>query len=339
MEARLLSIESAESFAAAVETAAAILRAGEIVAVPTETVYGLAANALDERAVRRIYEAKERPAENPVIVHVASLEMARSTANEWPEAATLLARKFWPGPLTLVLPKAARIPSIVAAGGATVGIRWPAHPFMQALIRACGFPLAAPSANLANQISPTSAAHVWAAMKDRVPLIVDAGPCNVGIESTVLDLTSSPARILRPGMIAREAIREILGEKLSEGTGGDLALKSPGLMKRHYAPRARLAVREWRDDAEAASAAHELGVPLHKVHVLAHERIPRGGLFGKVAVIPQDPEAYARALYDELHRCDAEGAELILVEKLPEGGAWAGLRDRLKRAAASASEP
>lgn len=339
MEARQIAIDSPETFRAAVREAAEALRAGEIVAVPTETVYGLAANALSEAAVRKIYEAKGRPAENPVIVHVASFGMARECASEWPHAASALAKKFWPGPLTLVLPKAGIVPAVVAAGGRTVGLRWPAHPFMQALIQECNFPLAAPSANLANQISPTTAAHVMAGMRGRVPLVVDAGPANVGIESTVLDLSVSPPRLLRPGMVRREELEAVLSVAILETSEGEGHLKSPGLMKRHYSPKARLVTGEWRDDRELRLLAESFGVPLGSVHVLAHERIPRAEIFGRVCVIPEDAEAYARALYDELHRCDEAGASLIIVEKLPPGSAWSGLRDRLKRASTNAPAP
>ena len=198
MNTELLATHTPELFAAAVRQAAAWLRTGEVVALPTETVYGLAANALDASAVARVFQVKGRPAHNPVIVHVASAAMARDCVQTWPELAERLAKAFWPGPLTIVLPRAENIPAAVAAGGSTVGIRWPAHPLMQAVIRECGFPLAAPSANLSNQISPTNAQHVYRQLGGRIPLIVDGGQSQVGIESTVLDLTVSPPRILRP---------------------------------------------------------------------------------------------------------------------------------------------
>ena len=185
------------------------MRAGEVVALPTETVYGLAANALDEKAVAKIFQIKGRPAHNPIIVHVASNEMAKRCVKSWPELAEKLSKAFWPGPLTLVLPRAEKIPDIVTAGGETVGIRWPSHPFIQAVIRECGFPLAAPSANLSNQISPTNAEHVRAQLGGKIPLIVDGGQSQVGIESTVLDLTVSPPRILRPGMIHAESLAAV----------------------------------------------------------------------------------------------------------------------------------
>ena len=199
-------------FQKAVRRAAELLRAGEVVALPTETVYGLAANALDEKAVAKIFQIKGRPAHNPIIVHVASHELAHGCAQSWPPLAAKFSKSFWPGPLTLVLPRAEKIPDAVTAGGATVGIRWPSHPFIQAVIRECGFPLAAPSANLSNQISPTNAEHVRAQLAGKIPLIVDGGQSQVGIESTVLDLTVSPPCILRPGMIHAESLAAVGGD-------------------------------------------------------------------------------------------------------------------------------
>jgi len=334
MQTTVLAIDSPENFAAAVGAAAEVLRAGGIAALPTETVYGLAANALDAGAVGKIYEAKGRPASNPIIVHAASLAMARGAAADWPEEAALLARHFWPGPLTLVLPRAPNIPAIVAADGPTVGIRWPRHPFMQRVIAECGFPLAAPSANLANQISPTTAGHVRQSLEGRVPLIVDAGPSSVGIESTVLDLTMRPPRLLRPGMISAAQIEKVLGKLIARGTGEAGALKSPGLFRKHYSPKAKLRIAEWADEAALLGLAQSSGVLLPRIHVLAHQAVPLANPFGRVAIIPHDPEAYARALYSELHWCDELGAELILAEALPEDAAWEGIRDRLTRAAA-----
>ncbi len=304
-------------------------------ALPTETVYGLAANALDASAVARIFEVKGRPAHNPVIVHVSSEGMARQCVADWPVAAEKLAKSFWPGPLTLVLPRAAGIPDIVTAGGSTVGVRWPSHPFMQAVIRECGFPLAAPSANLSNSVSPTNAGHVREAMGDRIKLIVDGGQSQVGIESTVVDVTALPPTVLRPGMIHSESLQAALGDISLRSTGGGEpgVLKSPGQLKKHYSPKAKLVVLSWRDDAELASHLTTLGASLAETHVIAYARIPALAGLGSVSVIPHDVEAYARALYAELHRCDAEGAKWIIVEALPAGPEWRAIADRLKRAA------
>ena len=334
METEVISIETPAAFAEAVGKSEDWLRKGAIVAVPTETVYGLAANAFDELAVEEIYRVKGRPAHNPIIVHVCSLKMARACVSEWPSAAALLAQTFWPGPLTIVLPKSAGIPSVVTAGGDTVGIRWPAHPFMQALIQACQFPVAAPSANPANQISPTQAEHVLDYLKGKIPLIVDAGPATIGIESSVVEVTGSGWRILRPGMISEEQIRETLETEPLAAEPVVKIQKSPGQLPRHYAPRARLHVIDWKNEEEFEEKAKSFAVPREAIHLLCHEKIPRRSDFGRVAVIPNDPEAYARALYAELHSSDAAGAKVILVEALPEGGAWDGVRDRLKRASA-----
>lgn len=337
--AEALPTHTPHLFEAAVRRAAEALRAGEIVAVPTETVYGLAANALDADAVRRIFEAKGRPSHNPLIVHVASELMAKQCAADWPDAATRLARAFWPGPLTLVLPKSGRVPDIVTAGGKTLGIRWPAHPFIQALIRECGFPLAAPSANLSNRISPTRPDHVLRQLAGRIRLVVDGGSCPVGIESTVLDLTVSPPRILRPGVIHDRAIGAVLGRKPEEApegggtTTGDWALKSPGQLARHYAPQARLVVRSWGNDPELERMARDLGANPERTHVIAHSRIPSITAFGRVSVVPHDAEAFGRALYGELHACDEAGAEWIIVEAPPDGPEWRAVTDRLERAA------
>ena len=334
----ILSTETPALFDQAVERAAEVLRRGELVALPTETVYGLAANAFDAAAVRRIFEAKGRPAHNPIIVHVADRAMAQRCAAEWPALAERLATAFWPGPLTLVLPCGPEIPDVVTAGGGTVGLRWPGHPLMQAVIRACGFPLAAPSANRSNEISPTNAAHVARSLGGRIPLIIDGGQSQVGIESTVVDVSVTPPRLLRPGMIHEESLRAVTGA-LSSGAGKhDDTLRSPGMLRKHYAPKAKLVVLAWRDEADferqRAALSAQNGWPAERTFVLAHTHIPLGARVGSVNVIPHDAEAFARALYGELHRADAEGAELILVEALPDALEWRAVADRLRRAAA-----
>jgi len=334
MVTQVLTIETPAHFDAAAIAAADLLRRAKIVVLPTETVYGLAANAFSEVAVRSIYEVKERPAHNPIIVHVASLQMAKLCVSYWPEVATILMKAFWPGPLTLVLPKSERIPPIVTAEGPTVGIRWPSHPFMAEVIRRCDFPLAAPSANPSNQLSPTIAAHALSSLEGKVPLIVDGGPAAVGIESTVLDLSSQPPRILRPGIISSAQIKAILPDVEVSSCGENGVLKSPGLLKKHYAPRAKLIQCSWRNDAELLARARGIEEPLSNIHVIAYEHIPLSNLFGRVSVIPHDPEAYARALYSELHQSDNLGARVILVEEPPHSAEWEGIRDRLTRASA-----
>ena len=331
--AEVLSTHTPQLFDAAVQRASELLRAGELVALPTETVYGLAANAFNARAVSRIFEIKRRPAHNPIIVHLASFELAQTCVSDWPPLAERLARAFWPGPLTLVLSRSKAIPDIVTAGGPTVGIRWPSHPFIQAVIRECGFPVAAPSANLSNQLSPTNAEHVKKSLGDKIALIIDGGQCQVGIESTVLDLTASPPRLLRPGMIHGQALLAVTRE-LTLGFGdGEEILKSPGQLKKHYSPKAKLTILSWRDESELRIQSSKFKVQSSKLYVLAHTHVPSGHGFARVSVIPHDPEAFARALYAELHQCDEQGAEVIIVEAVPETDEWRAIADRLKRAA------
>ncbi|HEX4646584.1 MAG TPA: L-threonylcarbamoyladenylate synthase [Verrucomicrobiae bacterium] len=336
----ILPTHTAALFQAAVKRAAELLRAGEPVALPTETVYGLAANALEARAVARIFQIKGRPAHNPIIVQVSSLDMAKRCVAEWPALAESLARSFWPGPLTLVLPRSREIPDIVIAGGATVGVRWPSHPFIQAVIRECGFPLAAPSANLSGGVSPTNAEHVRRGLGDKIRLIVDGGQAQVGIESTVVDISTTPARVLRPGMIHTESLLAALPETgrlriaADAGEHTDEIPRSPGRLPKHYSPKARLEILSWRDEADLHSQIAKRPSPMVGVHVIAHTVIPSGGAFGRVSVIPHDAEAFARAIYGELHQCDEAGAELIVVESPPETSEWEGIIDRLKRASA-----
>jgi L-threonylcarbamoyladenylate synthase len=335
--AEVLTTHTPELFQKAVRRASELLRAGEVVALPTETVYGLAANALDEKAVAKIFRIKGRPANNPIIVHVAGNEMAKRCAGHWPELADKLSRSFWPGPLTLVLPRTEIIPEVVTAGGATVGVRWPGHPFIQAVIRECGFPLAAPSANLSNRVSPTNAEHVRAQLAGTIKLIVDGGQSQVGIESTVLDLSVSPPRILRPGMIHAESLAAVCGEIQNPEARirkPEASLRSPGLLPKHYAPKAKLLVLDWKDDAHLQSQLSTFNFQLSTCFVIAHAKIPASGHFADVSVMPHDAAAFARALYAALHRGDAAGAELIVVEVPPETPEWSGIADRLRRAAA-----
>ncbi len=333
MSAKTLSIQSPGEFDAAVSRAAALLRAGEIVALPTETVYGLAANALDAQAVAKIYAAKGRPPGNPIIVHVASFDMARQMVADWPESAERLAAKFWPGPLTMVLPRSEEIPLIVTAGGPTVGVRWPRHPFMEAVIRACGFPLAAPSANPSNELSPTTAEHVTRSLGAKIPLIIDGGPAQVGIESTVVDLSTAQPRLLRPGMISADALEAVLGRKILTGDSVDAIARSPGQLPKHYSPRAKLIVMAFDDEAALLAAISKSKADREKIHLVTFRASAGLKYFGQVTTISDDPEAYARSLYALLHRCDAAGTELIIVETPPAGEAWRGIVDRLRRAA------
>ena len=301
--------------------AAELIRQGRLVAFPTETVYGLGANALDAEAVARIYEAKGRPATSPLIVHAGSIEMARGLAREWRPEAEALAARFWPGPLTLVVPKAACIPDIVTAGLGTVGLRVPAHPVALALIREAGVPIAAPSANRFTQLSPTTAGHVRAGLGEAVDLILDGGPTTVGIESTVLSLAAARPVLLRPGMVNQREIEALIGPVEQAGRiENGVAHMSPGMHARHYSPATRLLlVRGGAVPADGAGAYLSLG------------GTARGGVH--TVTMPDDPAAYATALYATLHELDRKGLDWIAVEMPPPGAEWAGIRDRLERAA------
>jgi L-threonylcarbamoyladenylate synthase len=289
--------------------AARLIREGKLVAFPTETVYGLGANALDRAAVERIFAAKGRPRTSPLIVHVDSVEMARALASRWPDAAETLARRYWPGPLTLVVPKRADIPDVVTAGLPTVGLRMPAHPLALALIRAAGLPIAAPSANRFTELSPTLAEHVPATLADYV---LDGGPACVGIESTVLSLVDRPL-LLRPGVIPLPEIEAWIGpvEVLAAPEAEPGPHAAPGMHPRHYRP---------------ATPLYLLG---------SGEQPPAGnGAWLRIGrEMPADPLAYAAKLYETLHRLDANRPDWIAVERPPETAEWAGVLDRLRRAA------
>ncbi len=335
----VLSTHTPQLFSIAVERAVDALSRGEVVALPTETVYGLAANALDSRAVKRIYALKGRPSFNPVIVHVDSLLLARSLTCDWTELAEELAAAFWPGPLTLIQGKNPAIPDSVTAGGTTVGIRWPSHPLISAVIHVAGFPLAAPSANLSNRVSPTCAAHVVAQFGDRIGLVIDGGDCNVGIESTVVDACGSDPIVLRPGMISAVDINRVCGrttspfnERSIPNRGNHEPLRSPGLLSRHYAPRGRVVVWSWTDETDLDRRLASEGVAPDKVVVIAYDRIPMHGRWPNIHLVPNDPEAYARAIYSQLHACDECNIQLIVIETPPIGPVWEGIRDRLARA-------
>jgi L-threonylcarbamoyladenylate synthase len=303
-----------------IANAAALLRAGRLVAFPTETVYGLGANALDPEAVARIYAAKGRPATSPLIVHVASIEMAKSLVSNWPDQTDRLAKKFWPGPLTLVLEKRPAIPSNVTAGLKTVGLRMPNHPVALALIKAAGVPLAAPSANRFTQLSPTTADHVRQSLGGDVDSILDGGPCEVGIESTVLSLAGPQAILLRPGGISRAEIESIIGPITTATDISAGAHPAPGMHPRHYSPRTRLLLT---NDGKVP----EQGLGTY----LQHRRAPNRSDITVVQMPPTAPE-YAAVLYRKLHEADAAGLDWIAVDQPPPTPDWEAVHDRLRRA-------
>jgi len=324
---------------AEIARAADLLRAGRLVAFPTETVYGLGANALDPAAVARIYAAKGRPATSPLIVHVASIDMAKSLIASWPETAHLLTKKFWPGPLTLVLRKKPAIPDIVTAGLGTAGLRMPAHPIAQALLQAAGIPLAAPSANRFTELSPTTAEHVRHSLGDGVDLILDGGPCTVGIESTVLSLAGPQPLLLRPGAISRLQLESLIGpiasaqEISAREIPAGAAHPSPGMHPRHYSPRTSLLL-------VSNGSLPEQGKGVY----LQYRCPPIDGAYPdtrsnattphiQIIPMPADPAAYAAVLYEKLHQADAALVDWIAVEQPPTSPEWEAVNDRLRRAA------
>jgi L-threonylcarbamoyladenylate synthase len=313
---------------AAIEDAARVLLEGGLVAFATETVYGLGALATNAEAVARIFEAKGRPARNPLIVHVNDLQLAQSCVATWPKEAGTLAKRFWPGPLTLVLPRSARIPDVVTAGLDTVGVRMPAANVALALIAAVGQPLAAPSANRSSGISPTRAEHVKKDLDGRIEMILDSGPTEIGMESTVLDLTGDRPRLLRPGAISAEQLSEALGCEVSLPDGSALTsatLTSPGQLPVHYAPRTptvcveadRLGSFDWSGRRALLVIGHpELAAQVGPA--IQHH-------------LPSPAEA-ARVLYAILHECDEQGLDQIVIVPPPDQAEWRAVRDRIARA-------
>ena len=323
---------------AAVDAAARALADGELVAFPTETVYGLGARADDDAAVAKIFAAKGRPADHPLIVHVAEPARARAFAAVWPEVAQRLAAAFWPGPLTLVVPRAAGAAEAAAGGHPTIGLRCPSHPVAQALLRAAHAlgvaGVAAPSANRFGKVSPTTAAHVVAEFGDALA-VLDGGPCTLGIESAIVDLSGSAPALLRPGVLTRAELEAAAGVPL--GQPGSDAPAAPGTLAAHYAPRARLRVM----DGAALDAA--LGLLLASAGAGAGPRLAvysrsdrrAGGPGIEFRRMPDDPRAAAHELFAALRAFDDQGAELIWVEAPPPAAEWDGVRDRLLRAAAT----
>jgi len=308
---------------ATIERAAALLQAGGVVAIPTETVYGLAASALDPVAVARVFEVKRRPAFDPLIVHVCGEAMLPAVAVGIPDAAYRLMERFWPGPLTIVLRKASGVPGLVTAGTATVAVRSPAHPVARAIIEFAGLPLAAPSANPFGRLSPTRAEHVWRGLGDAVDLIVDGGPAEYGIESTIVTLDPEPT-LLRAGAIPPDEIEAVIGPLARGSTPGTDAV--PGSAAHHYAPATPVRVVEW-DSVPAASRSRAGWLGL---------RHPAPGYaFSRVLSPSGDLREAAAALFESLHELDERSLERIDVERIPERGIGLAIADRLRRAQAS----
>lgn len=295
----------------AVAEAAMAIRNGDLVVMPTETVYGLAADALNAEAIARLYAAKGRPTENPLIVHVGSTDQLALVASEVPALALRLAERFWPGPLTLVVPKHPDLPSQVTGGLDTVAVRMPDHGVALALIALSGTPIAAPSANRYMQLSPTRIDHIDPQIAEVAVVGLDGGPCSVGVESTVLDLTCDPPRLLRPGGVSRGDLQAALGAPLA-GAPGNGPKRSPGMASRHYAPASSLVI-------VVRLQPNQVGLCLHESAGKHQFRMP------------SDPAAYAANLYGALHALDGT-APTLFVEAPPEGAEWEAVWDRLRRA-------
>ena len=338
MRTKVLRVDPTNPQPDIIARAACVLRNGGLVAFPTETVYGLGARAFDAAAVSKIFAAKGRPGNNPLIVHFAGLPYQDSDASagqDWPESAERLAARFWPGPLTMVLPKPAELPGVVTAGGPTWAVRLPDHAVAHALLLASG-PLAAPSANASSGVSPTTAEHVLNSLDGKIDLVLDGGPCPGGIESTVLDLNSSPPRVLRPGPILPSELRAVIGEvvapdiRMSAEQG---PMPSPGTSIRHYAPRARLEC--YSDPEQVLIRVVELGVGRITVRWLRRRGMRTPDSLSNVHLVqmPHEPAGYAAQVYDALHDADRLGCDYVIVELPPDEEEWLAVRDRLQRAA------
>ncbi len=308
-----------------VAEAVALLRQGHLVAIPTETVYGLAANALDEGAVARIFAAKNRPHFDPLIVHIAAAERLGMVAKDIPEPALALARAFWPGPLTLVLPRQANIPDLVTSGLDTVAVRVPDHPLTLRLLRELDAPLAAPSANPFGYISPTTAQHVLDQLSGRIAMVLDGGPCRVGLESSIVGFDGDKPLLYRLGGLSREQIEAVIGPvQMALNQSGNP--RAPGQLNSHYAPRTPLLL------GEPALLAWEH--PGRRLGYLAFRTPPEGPwMTGRLLSLSGDPEEAARNLFRYLRELDAEPLDYILAERLPDAGLGAAINDRLERAA------
>ncbi len=332
-----------------VRKAAEILRQGGLVAFPTETVYGLGARAFDDKAVARIFSVKGRPFDNPLIVHIAEREQLQLLSPKLPSVVDDLIKAFWPGPLTLVLKRLASVPAIVSAGLATIAVRLPNHPMALALIRELNEPIAAPSANRSGRPSPTAACHVREELGAAIDFILDGGPCVVGLESTVLDVISSPPRILRPGAITEESLRSVIGEVIPYAEGNPSA-SSPGQKHIHYAPALKMVLVEphqWQDVlGEALQLGKRLGTISLRVGadlrvcpeqsgIPSHEQGAHAGaplLYHRIMANLSD---YAQNLFAAFYEAESAGVDILFVEKVPKEGLGVAIMDRLERASAA----
>lgn len=333
IETKVLKVSAAHPDSEIIQQAAKILQSGGLVCFPTETVYGLGADALNPEAVRKVFTAKGRPSDNPLIVHIASETQLFDVADEIPEKGKALAGAYWPGPLTLVMKRTILISDLVTAGLDTVAVRMPNHPVTLELIRTFDAGVVGPSANTSGKPSPTDATHVLEDLRGRVDLVLDAGPTEIGVESTVVDVTIDPPVILRMGGLTRERIEEVVGVVHVQGSGVDVR-RSPGTRHRHYSPRAKLIVIPEGDEQvlkEQLMAHRQTG---KKVGCIAHShalsKIETGQFF---RVLPSSVELFTRYFFRTLRELDALNLDVIIVESIPEIGLGAAVMDRLKRAA------
>jgi L-threonylcarbamoyladenylate synthase len=331
---RVVAIDPNLPDRAVIAEAASVIRAGRLVSFPTETVYGLGADGLNPVALGRIYAVKGRPPDNPLILHLASRDQLPLVAVDVPTIAQRLIQTFWPGPLTLILPKTPRVPDVATAGLPTVAVRMPAHPVALALIDAADTPLAAPSANRSGLPSPTTAQHAFDDLQGRIPLILDAGPTRIGLESTVLDVTCIPPVILRPGGLSREAIETVVG-RLQDGANLAQRRRSPGTRYRHYSPRVRVWLLEDPQPrtleaavADALQRGERVGCLLHRLEAT---HLPP---FVQVIRLSASLADYAQGLFSALRELDGLGLDVIIVEGVQERGLGMAVMDRLRRAAA-----
>ncbi len=329
-----------------IERAASLLREGQVIVFPTETVYGLGGDAMQPQALERIFAAKERPYSDPLIVHIADVEALETLVTSLPEQAKLLANSFWPGPLTLILPASPRVPLLVTAGLSTVAVRMPRHPVALALIRATGSPIAAPSANRFMHVSPTTAQHALADLDGRVPLILDGGPCEVGVESTVLDLCSPIPTILRPGGVSLEALQHVVPEVVYRGTSSNtehnehIPQTAPGQLLKHYSPTVPTFLFEGSpqamDAAMLAEIQHRQALGERVGVLIADEDIPTFAISGaRIYTVgsANEPEQIATQLFAGLRTLEEAGVQSILCRSFSEKGIGLAIRDRLRKAA------
>jgi len=338
METKRVRIDPHNIDSSSLKEAAELLRQGQLVALPTETVYGLGASALNPQACKRIFEVKGRPQDNPLIVHISDLAMAQKLVTNWSPQAEACAAKFWPGPLTLVLEKTSLVPEVVSGGLKTVAIRMPKHPVALELIRLAGVPVAAPSANLSGKPSPISGEHVWKDLKGKIPLILDSGSCAVGVESTVLDLTGEIPTILRPGGITKEELEEVLGEVGVDKPSGHQAPKAPGMKYRHYAPEGKLTIYEGDIENVVAVINREARKKMEAgfgTGIIATDETKNLYLCGMVKSVGsrKDETSIAAGLYNVLREFDEAHIEYIYSESFDDNSLGQAIMNRLLKAA------